>query len=191
MTAQNSRTLPVISGPSSDGFSPSTLAAGDVSVCAFQVLYRQQWLAMVRLATLLIGDTTHAQDATQDAFVRVHRRWVTHGPPDHPVAYVRKAVVNQCRVVGRRRMLFARKAPLIAGAGVMADPLDVVGPQRDMAVALGCLPRRMREVVVLRFYQDCDVATTAELLGVSVGTVKSATSKALTKLRRMMTEETS
>lgn len=143
---------------------------------------------MVRLAALLTGDTTHAEDATQDAFVRVHQHWVRTGPPEHSLAYLRKAVVNECRIVARKRNVLTRKAPLIAAPPSVAGPMDVVGLQHDMAVTLAQLPQRMREVVVLRFYQDYDVTTTADLLGISVGTVKSTTSKALTKLRQVLSE---
>lgn len=149
----------------------------------FQSFYTTNWLPMVRLAVLLTGDTTHAEDAAQEAFLSAHKKWKSFGSEDSPRGYVRAAVVNQCRSVRRKRQVHARKAPKLIGEAASPSLLEVVGPQYDMWKAVSQLPPKMRAVLVLRFYEDCDVAATAHLLGISEGTVKSTTSKALAKLR--------
>lgn len=153
----------------------------------FHEFYEANWLSMVRLAVLLTGDTTHAEDATQEAFLAAHRQWSRFGVNDSPRGYVRGAVVNQCRKVASSRLVLWRKAPLLAQAESTHEPHELVGPQFDMWQAVQRLPRRMREVVVLRFYEDCDTRATAQLLGISEGTVKSATAKALKKLSATVT----
>lgn len=148
----------------------------------FQSFYEANWLNMVQLAVLLTGDTTHAEDATQDAFLAVHRQWQSFGADDSPRGYLRGAVVNQCRIVAKKRRTLWRKAPLLTPTPAEPEPLDVVGPHYDMWKAISALPQRMREVVVLRFYEDCDVQSVADALNISTGTVKSTTAKALKRL---------
>ena len=75
-----------------------------------------------------------------------------------------------------------RGPPEVAG-GDLADLSDAVAGRSTLVAALALLPRRQRAVVVLRFFHDYSEAMTAEALGVTVGTVKSQTSKALAALR--------
>lgn len=150
---------------------------------SFQSFYTAHWLHMVRLAVLLTGDSTHAEDAVQEAFLSAHKKWTSFDASDSPRGYVRAAVVNQCRNVRRKRRTLARKAAQLASESTAPSPLEIVGPQYDMWKAVSTLSPRMRAVLVLRYYEDCDIATTARLLSVSEGTVKSTTSKALAQLR--------
>jgi DNA-directed RNA polymerase specialized sigma24 family protein len=94
-------------------------------------------------------------------------------------------VVNLARRSLRRRLL-ERRAWRWRGAGDLrsADPGETV----DLLRALACLPARKRACVVLRFYLDLSEADTAAALGVSVGTVKSQTSKAVGRLERLLAE---
>ena len=64
-----------------------------------------------------------------------------------------------------------------------ADEMDAHADRRDLWTALGRLPRRQQAAVVLRYYEGLSEAETADVLGCSVGTVKSSTSRALAKLR--------
>lgn len=160
---------------------PAQLAAAP-SPGGFHEFYEANWLPMVKLAVLLTGDTTHAEDATQEAFLGLHKRWDDFTADDNPRGYLRGAVVNQCRNVAKRRLMFWKKAPLLNDQRAGREPLDIVGPQYDMWKAVAGLPQRMREVIVLRYYEDCDTRTVAETLHISEGTVKSTTAKALNKL---------
>lgn len=76
--------------------------------------------------------------------------------------------------------------PAVAGG---VDDIAAAVAQRDwMVAAIGRLPRRQREVVVLRFLLDLSVEQTATALGMTQGTVKSHTARALNQLRELLTE---
>jgi RNA polymerase sigma-70 factor (sigma-E family) len=142
----------------------------------------------MRSAYLLTGDRGHAEDLLQVALWRVARHWMAiEGSPD---AYAHRVLINLSR--DRRRML-NRRAREIIGAGLPAARVDDVADavtQRDwMARAVRQLPRRQREVVVLRFFMDLSVEQTAVALGATEGTVKSHTARALSQLRDLLAEQ--
>ena len=136
-------------------------------------LYRDRYEPMVRLAYLLTGDRSVAEELVQDAFVNVHRSW---GRVDNPPAYLRAAVVNACRSWGRRRVLELRRQP------APAEPVGLVAD--ELWDALQVLPMRQRAAVVLRFYEDLPDARIAELLGCREATVRTAIHRALERLRK-------
>ncbi|MEO6121219.1 MAG: SigE family RNA polymerase sigma factor [Acidimicrobiales bacterium] len=135
-------------------------------------LYRERYQPMVRLAYLLTGDRTAAEELVQDAFVSVHRSWprVTSPP-----AYLRTSVVNACRSWGRRRTLEAVRRPQ------PAEPAFLVAD--ELWDALGRLPERQRAAIVLRFYEDLPDADIAAALGCRPGTVRTAIHRGLAALR--------
>ena len=135
-------------------------------------LYRERYQPMVRLAYLLTGDRTAAEELVQDAFVAVHRSWprVTQ-----PSAYLRTAVVNACRSWGRRRTLEAVRRPR------PPEPATLVAD--ELWDALGHLPERQRTAIVLRFYEDMPDADIATALGCRPATVRTAIHRGLAALR--------
>lgn len=146
------------------------------------VVARQQ--ALTRTARLLTGDWQLAEDLVQATLERVWPKWDAVVRDGDPEGYVRRALVNVYVSWWRRRPWHERPSveigPPVAAAGDAYADVDM----RDaVARLLPTLPRRQRLVLVLRFYDDLTEAATAEVLGCSVGTVKSQTAKALTKLR--------
>jgi RNA polymerase sigma-70 factor (sigma-E family) len=139
---------------------------------------------LLRTAYLLSGDAHHAQDLLQTALLATARRWDQVRRRDQPEAYVRKAMyrhqVNRWRVRARRPETLMATAPDRAAGGDHAA--DTVLRQRVFE-ALRTLPARQRAVVILRYYEDRSEAEVAQLLGISLGTVRSQASKALAKLR--------
>lgn len=134
--------------------------------------------SLLRTAYLLTRDDHLAEDLLQTALAKAWRSW---GRVEaHPEAYVRKILVNTYATWWRRR--WNAEDPT-------ADPPDdghehdVPDTGHDVQLALTRLPKRQRAVIVLRFFEDLSVAETARVLECSTGTVKSQTSKALTKLR--------
>ena len=137
---------------------------------------------LLRSAYLLCGDWHGAEDLVQTAFGHLYRSWRRVKRIEHPDAYA-KQVLYRCHLSAKRRKRFATvpiesvPEPAEPGAG-FGD-----GSTAVLIEALAELPDRARAVVVLRFWEDYSVAQTADALGVSQGTVKSQTSRALAMLR--------
>jgi RNA polymerase sigma-70 factor (sigma-E family) len=140
------------------------------------------WPRLLRLAFLLTQDWAAAEDLVQTALVKAWFAWPRiRGEPE---PYVRKIIVNT-RTSWLRRTWRSRE---VTSAAVPDQPgdLDVFGETHDrdaVWAALRRLPPRRRAVLVLRFFEDLPETQVAELLGCSVGTVKSQASKALATLR--------
>ena len=132
---------------------------------------------LLRSAYLICGDLHRAQDLVQEALVKVALRW--HRLRDgSPTAYARTIIVRDNISWWRRQ----REVPRERSAdlsGVSSDPVAALVVQR----ALGRLTPRQRAVLVLRHFDDLTERETAEVLGVSVGTVKSTNAAALARLR--------
>lgn len=143
--------------------------------------------ALLRTAYLLTRDHTLAEDLLQTALTKAYLAWSR--VEGNPEPYVRRILVNTYASWWRRRWNGEQPTEALPDHGHHDDR---VGESGDLWDALGRLPRRMRAVVVLRYFEDLTEAETASLLGVSVGTVKSQASKALAKLRidPSLTEQT-
>lgn len=144
------------------------------------------------MAVLLLHDRSLAEEVVQDAFVAVHSHWSGLRDPQHGLAYLRRAVVNRSHSVQRRRGLEQRHAQAgVPGPdGPGADvALEVAERRRRVLSALQALPRRQREVLVLRHYADLDEAGIAEALGISRGAVKSHAHRGAARLRELLQED--
>jgi RNA polymerase sigma-70 factor (sigma-E family) len=159
------------------------VAAEFPEASSFIALYRAQRLGMVRLATFLVDDRHHAEDLVQDAFAGLHANWHRLRDEQSAVAYLRQAVVNRSRSLLRRRRT--------AAGYVWPNAIDEPGADRDVLLAeehlrlrraLSGLPRRQREVLVLRYWSDLSEAEIAETLRIRAGTVKSTASRGLRAL---------
>jgi RNA polymerase sigma-70 factor (sigma-E family) len=171
------------------------------AAAAVTTLYAEHALGLVRLAVVLTGDRGAAEDIVQDAFLGLYRRWDHLADTAAPLAYLRVSVVNGCRSMLRRRSrlwlgvtadVAEAEADSDGGAAALAESPEaraLLGDeQRMVAAALRKLPRRQREAVVLRYYLDLSEEETARAMGVSQGTVKSATHRALAAVGRILRE---
>jgi RNA polymerase sigma-70 factor (sigma-E family) len=149
--------------------------------------------ALMRAGYLMTFDLAETEDLVQETLLRVARRWDRVRSMDHPALYARRVLVNLVIDSGPQRS--RRKAELEAsGDGDLGARPDVesVRPFRsvdaisELRWALGTLPRRQRAVIVLRYWEDMSETDVAELLGCSVGTVKSAAFRGLARLREVM-----
>lgn len=135
---------------------------------------------LLRTEYLLTHDHALAEDLLQTALTR---SWFAWSRIDgNPEPYVRKVLVNTYATWWRRKWNGERATDELPETGV-ADHAAGAAVSHDLWEALGRLPRRMRAVVVLRYFEDLSEAETAELLGCARGTVKSQLSKAIGKLR--------
>jgi RNA polymerase sigma-70 factor (sigma-E family) len=152
----------------------------------FEAFVEKHSRELGRLAYLMVGDRDAADDLTADALLAAWRQWDTVRSSDHPLAYVRRVVINMAatrvrRLVRERRwmVMFHRDAmDSITGT----DSAAVV----DVRTALLQLPAGRRACVVLRYAFDMSEQEVAAVLGVSIGTVKSQSSKGAEQLRRAL-----
>ena len=147
-----------------------------------------RWARLYRTACVLTLDPVAAEDVLQVAMEKTYLHWHRVRRMDDPAAYVRKVIVNVA-ISARQRPWRRVESP----RGVLPErPLP--GPESGVADhaalwPLVCaLPKRQRAVVVLRYYEDLTELETAEVLGCSVGTVKSQAHDAIRALRRGLNE---
>ena len=144
---------------------------------------------LLRFGMVLVGDARRTEDIVGDVLARAYERWDRIGGLDYPYAYVRRMVVNEY-LSWRNRLKrttlpgdlepYTRQVPDVAGAYAV---------RAELIARLRSLPRRQRAAVAMRYFEDLDNAEIAEVLGCSVGTVRSHISRALATLRITMTEE--
>jgi RNA polymerase sigma-70 factor (sigma-E family) len=144
---------------------------------------------LLRTAWLLTGDQAAAEDLVQATLERCWRHWGRVGRADDVNAYVRRVLVTTHASRQRRHWVGEVPTAQLPEESVEAAGLDATLARVGLIAALRQLPAGQREVVVLRFAEDLSEAQTADLLGCSVGTVKSQTSRALKALRRVLAEE--
>jgi RNA polymerase sigma-70 factor (sigma-E family) len=151
----------------------------------YACFFEQSGIHLVRLAYLLLGNVADAEDVAQEVLEQIYRKW--HDiRQDTVMAYARTAVVNRCRSVLRRREVARRFAPWLVEPEQQREPARVEDSWLwDLVQAL---PRRQREVVVLRYWCDLSEADIARVLGVNHGTVKSTAHRAHGQLNAWLTE---
>jgi RNA polymerase sigma-70 factor (sigma-E family) len=172
----------------------STIAAAATSPArddgSFGAFFAAHYHPALRLAALLSGDQSRAEDAVCDAFAKVYARW-RRGGIDNVDAYLRQAVVNTLRSGWRRRAVEQRTdagvRQLVRSAHAAAAGFEQRVVERDAIwAALAELSDGQRRVLVLRYYEDLSEIEIARLLGIAVGTVKSQAARGLARLQRLL-----
>lgn len=140
-----------------------------------------------RTAYLMCGDWHRSEDAAQDALVRIYRRWDKLNRQHGLTTYAHKAVVSvvldQAKRPWRREHSTAEP-----GEQPRPDSAGAIDDRQLVITALAGIPSGQRACVVLRHYADLSIEDTAQVLGISVGTVKSQTSRGLALLREELSE---
>lgn len=190
------------------GHDNGTAADNSAAANAVSALYQEHAIGLIRLAIIMLGDRAAAEDVVQDAFFGLYRNWRLLGDPANALAYTRSAVLNRCRNAlrdqARRgyRDHAAEDGALLNIDGARTSSGQPNGRQsaaqsaesavllsedsRRMLAVIRKLPGRQREAIVLRFYLDMSEEEAANAMGVSRGTIKSTTSRAVAALGRML-----
>ena len=141
---------------------------------------------LMRASIALAGSRADGEDLLQAALERLLRRW--HRIESDPESYLRRTLYNMAADGWRRRGAWRRKLPLLQTDRNLApgtDAVEAVDLRDAIGRALAQLPPGQRTVLVLRYWEGLSQAETAALLGCAEGTVKSATSRGLQRLREL------
>jgi RNA polymerase sigma-70 factor (sigma-E family) len=161
--------------------------AGPEGPRTLEDLYRWHWMGFVRLAILLVDDPATAEDVVQEAFTGLHRHWSRLRDENAALGYLRTAVVNGSRSVLRRRRTARAYTPPHTADARSAESLAMLSAEHQAVVsALGRLPRRQREILVLRYYGGLSEAEIAGALGIRPGTVKSTANRGMTSISKIV-----
>ena len=148
---------------------------------AFDAFVVARSSSLLRTAYLLTGNRADAEDLLQTTLAKTYLSWDRVRDREAMDGYVRRTMVNA------QTSFWRRKKPESLYDEVPERPSRDSHADSDLHDALwnalAQLPRKQRAIVVLRYYEDLSESETARILGVSVGTVKSTTSRALSKLR--------
>lgn len=142
-------------------------------------LYEREYATTARIAYLVCGDRTHAEDLAHDAFARLYASWDRVADPTRRVAYLRTTVVNLARSSFRRRAVaerFRGTPGTTDGAGVVGSVEDAalgLSVRPDVMAALSTLSPKQRAAVVLKHWLRMTEGEIAEALGCSVGSVRT------------------
>ena len=153
-------------------------------------LYQAHALGLTRLAYVMLGDRPAAEDVVQEAFCGLYRRWSRLSDQANAVRYVRSSVLNGCRSVLRRnRSRASRPLTGYQPPEISAESAVLTGEERrEVMRALGRLPQRQREALVLRFYAGLQASEIATAMGISPSSARSAIARGLASLGRMLEE---
>ncbi len=154
----------------------------------FEDYMRGRQPSLRRTAYLLAGDEHTAEDLVQVAFAKLYLSWDRVRDQQTLDGYVRRILVNEHNSLWRRAW---KRRELSTDAPPEAPQTTATYDEGQSAALwefVGTLPRKQRAVVVLRYYEDLSEAETAEVMGISVGTVKSQASRALAGLRSRVHE---
>lgn len=144
-------------------------------------IHRDNYGSLVRLAALFLDGG--GEDAVQDAFVQVSGQWDRIREADKVLLYLRQAVVNRAKSLLRHRLVVLRQPPPLPLHAPASEDVALCHLADEALVArVRRLPNRQRACVGLRYCLNLSEKETAEVLGISAGSVKQHTSRALRKL---------
>jgi RNA polymerase sigma-70 factor (sigma-E family) len=152
---------------------------------AFTEFMSARSASLFRTAYLIVGDHQLAQDLLQESLIKTYIAWPRLRDVSKAEAYTRKTIVTTAISWRRRRSFHERPTDPLPDTAV-PDPGETVTTHASMVAQLRTLPPRQRAAIVLRYYEDLSEAQTADVMGCSVGAVKSQVSTGLGRLRERL-----
>lgn len=150
-------------------------------------LFEREGQALVRLARLFVDDRNAAEDLVQEAFIRLARTAHRIREADRAPAYLRSIVVNLARDHNRRGLVSLRHhLPFDDARAATEDVIDLSDDDTEVVDALRELPRRQRDCLVLRYYEEQGIDEIATTLGISRNSVKTHLTRGMQALREVL-----
>jgi RNA polymerase sigma-70 factor (ECF subfamily) len=170
---------------------PARLRAGGAGIvqvedgrAEFGAVYAAEYRPLLRLAFALTGQWSTAEDLTQEAFLRLHQRWVTVAAYERPGAWLRRVLINLATSRARRLAVEARG---LARLGRQRRDEPAVDPDHARFwAAVRQLPKRQAQAVALFYLEDRPTAEVADILGCAEGTVRALLHQGRQTLRQQM-----
>lgn len=148
----------------------------------FREFVAMRWPGLLRMAYGLSGDRDAAEDLAQATLAKVYASWGRVSRAENQDAYVYRILCNVYKAGFRKRRVAEVHADFAPEEG-LPDPTEHVERRVVLMAAVNELPPKQRLVLLLRYFADLTEAQAAEVMGVSVGTVKSQTSRGIERLR--------
>ena len=166
---------------------------------AFEALVLRHQALVLALATRFLADKNLGRDVAQEVFLSLWAERHRYRPQGHFRSYLVSVTHHRCHYVARQRRSHGRKLGKLARNATLGQaepdlPLEMLvaaEKAREVRKKLERLPERIRQVLILRFTQDCSLQEIAELTGLPLGTVKSHLFRGLKRLNRMIAKEAS
>jgi len=160
---------------------------------AFDLFVEQQFDPLMRLARVLTGNPTEAEDVVQESLLRAHRKWDQVSTAQHPAAYMRRVLVNVHH--SRRRSRRWIEVPLGVSATSSSDSIHHDrgkdhAEEQALRQVIALLPMRQRTALVLRYYEEMEIREIADAMRLKPSTVRSNLSRALDRLRKELAAAT-
>ena len=153
-------------------------------------LFKEHARSLVRMVRLFVDDRNAAEDMVQEAFLRLLGALPRIRQPERAAAYLRSIVLNLARDHNRRGLVSLRhRLPADESPASIEDKIVLREDQKEVIEALGNLPRRQRDCLVLKYYTELPVTEIAETLGLSVNTVKTHLRRGMSELGKRLGED--
>ena len=150
---------------------------------SFESLCEEHYERVAGAAYLVVGDRQEALDIAQETFARAYERWSQVKKMENPEGWLYRVAANLA--ISRRRRVIRQFRPVpVPAPDPTPEPSDPM-----LAAALAALTPAQRAVIVLRFFLDQSVETTAQALRKKPGTVRALTSQAVSRLRTQLGNE--
>lgn len=174
-------TLIAVAGTAGAGPPPR----GDITHDQVIDLYAEHHDSLVRFASLVAPENGMAEDLVQEAFVRLYKSWGNIRDRDKVPAYLRSTIANLARGRGRRLVVASRHRPAPSPDAASAEEGVLrLENQSEVVTMLRRLPTRQRECLVLRYYEGQTESEIAATLGISIGSVRTHTTRGMAALQR-------